>query len=119
MLQQQWHTMCAGDELTEAQLQAGLTAKGLQNADDLDNVLAEEGEDISSQVTSAINGVFSSGPSNACPLTDSTISTKWGSFELPWTMGCSIFNVISAMIFFFSYLAAGWILFDALVRGGD
>jgi hypothetical protein len=36
---------------------------------------------------------------------------------LPWTLGCPVFNIISAMIFFFSYLAAGWILFDALVRG--
>jgi hypothetical protein len=117
ILKQQWHTMCAGDELTKAQLEAGLTSEGLRNADTLENVLAEEGEDIDAQVSGVIGGLFSSGPSNACPLTDSTISTKWGSFELPWTLGCPVFNIISAMIFFFSYLAAGWILFDALVRG--
>jgi len=117
ILKQQWYTMCAGDELTKAQLEAGLTSEGLRNADTLENVLAEEGDDIDAQVSGVIGGLFSSGPSNACPLTDATISTKWGSFELPWTLGCPVFNIISAMIFFFSYLAAGWILFDALVRG--
>lgn len=116
ILKQQWHTMCAGDELKAVDLAAGLELEGLVDADTLDNVLADDATTVDSEVRSAISGVYTSGPSSSCPLQDASISTRWGVITLPWTMNCPIFNVISAVIFFFSYLAAGWILFNALAR---
>uniref|UniRef100_UPI001D005091 hypothetical protein n=1 Tax=Pseudomonas sp. FME51 TaxID=2742609 RepID=UPI001D005091 len=117
ILKQQWHTMCFGEELTKAQFQSGLEAEGLINADNMENILAEDATDIDSDVAAAINSVFTSGPSNSCPVTDVSVSTRWGPVNLPFSLACSIFPVLSGLIFFFAYLTAGWILFDALVRG--
>lgn len=115
ILRQQWYTMCAGEELTPAAVNSGLQAEGFTDADTMDGWLADnKTEEIDGKVTNIISGLFTSGPSSTCPVEDSIVSTKHGSFALPWTMGCPIFNVISAAIFFFAYVAAGWILFDAL-----
>lgn len=116
ILKQQWHTMCAGDELKAVDLASGLQQQGFVDADSLENVLGDDATTVDSQVSSAISSVYTSGPSSSCPLQDASISTRWGVITLPWAINCPIFNVISAVIFFFSYLAAGWILFNALAR---
>jgi len=108
--------MCYGEELTSSQLESGLSGAGFTNADELDNYLIDNAEDIDNTISSVVSGVFTSGPSNACPLDDATINTRWGTITLPWTMSCPIFNVISQVMFWFSYLAAGWILYNALAR---
>lgn len=117
VLRQEWQSMCAGDELTASSLGTGLQAEGMVDADTLDDVLGKDADDISGDVSSIVSGVYSSGPSNTCPVQDVSISTRWGVINFPFSVNCPIFNVISAVIFFLSYLAAGWILFDALVRG--
>jgi len=109
--------MCAGDELKGPALATGLQQEGLVNADTLDNVIGKDAQNMDSEVQGIISGLYTSGPSASCPLQDDIISTRWGPIQLPWTVNCSIFNVISAVIFFFSYLAGGWILFNALARG--
>lgn len=116
ILVQQWHTLCAGDELTPQIVRTGLQGEGLVDADTLDNVLARDAENMDSQVSSIISGLYTGGPSSNCPVVDSSVSTPWGVIRIPWSVNCPIFNVISAVIFFFSYLAAGWIVFNALAR---
>lgn len=117
VLHQQWLTMCYGEELKASDLSASLAEEGFTNADDLDDYLSDNAEDIDNKISGIVSGLFTSGPSNSCPVQDSYIPTKWGTIVLPWSMSCPIFNVISAVMFFFSYLAAAWILFDSLVRG--
>lgn len=97
-------------------VKTGLQGEGLVDADTLDNVLAEDADNIDNQVSSIISGLSSAGPSSSCPVTDASVSTPWGVIKIPWSVNCPIFNVISAVIFYFSYLAAGWIVFNALAR---
>lgn len=116
LLVQQWHTLCAGDELTSQTVRTGLQGEGFIDADTLDNVLARDAQDLDDEVSSIISGLYTSGPSANCPVVDSSVSTPWGVIQIPWSVNCPLFHVISAVIFFFSYLAAGWIVFNALAR---
>ena len=116
ILKQQWISMCHGEELKPAQVESALTQSGMKSADELTNHLSDNAENIDSKVTSIINGVFTSGPSSSCPVKDFTFSYGGRTIAIPFSVNCPIFTVISAVMFWFSYLAAGWILFNSLVR---
>ena len=112
ILNQQFLSSCSGDQVDIDTFTGDLASSGLESADDLDTILTDEEEDLSSDLDAAIaEGLGGSVSGGSCPFVD--IPLLYG-VSIEATKLCAVFDIMKALVAMLAYIFAAFIMFEAV-----
>jgi len=112
ILNQQFLNVCSGEQVDIDTFTADLASSGLESADDLDTILTDEEEDLSSDLNAAIGeGLGGTVTGGSCPFVD--IPLLYG-VSIEATKLCAVFDIMKALVAMLAYIFAAFIMFEAV-----